>query len=103
MKTYDKWIKNLPEKERNSNMKSTMTTWINRVFKGCFFRLALIDLVLFLLFRYYQPKCEPCLDGDWEPCLSEQQYAIIYIGIAVNLLGFIVCTYKMIKNNRRKE
>ena len=84
-------------------MKLIKTLLINRFFKSCFFRLTVIDLVLFLLFRYYKPLCEPCLDNDWEPCLSKEQYIIIYIGIAVNVIGFIVCIYKTVKNNRKKQ
>ena len=84
-------------------MKSIKTPLINKFFKSCFFRLTVIDFVLFLLFRYYQPLCEPCLDNDWEPCLSKEQYIIIYIGIAVNVIGFIVCIYKTVKNNRKKQ
>lgn len=84
-------------------MKSIKTPLINRFFKSCFFKLTVIDFVLFLLFRYYQPLCEPCLDNDWEPCLSKEQYIIIYIGIAVNVIGFIVCIYITVKNNREKQ
>lgn len=83
-------------------MKSTITTRINRYFKGFFFRLVIVDLVLFLLFRYFQPLCEPCLDNDCEPCLSQKQYAIIFIGITVNLLGFVVCIYKTIKKSKEE-
>lgn len=50
-----------------------------------------LDAILVLLFLYFQPQCEPCIEkNDCPPCLSRQQYFIIYFGIAVNLffLGY---------------
>lgn len=65
------------------------------------FKLFLIDLILFLLFRYYQPMCEPCLDNiDCPPCLSKEQYFIIYFGIAINT---IFCNFLVIQKNKKKN
>ena len=62
------------------------------------FKLFLIDLILFLLFRYYQPMCEPCLYNiDCPPCLSKEQYFIIYFGIAINTIFAIFWLFKRIK------
>ena len=84
-------------------MKSIRITLINRFLKSCFFKLIVIDLVLFLLFRHYQPLCEPCLDNDCPPCVSKEQYIIIYIGIVLNILGFIICIYKTVKNKQKNN
>ena len=53
---------------------------------------------MFLLFRYYQPMCEPCLYNiDCPPCLSKEQYFIIYFGIAINTIFAIFWLFKRIK------
>ena len=50
------------------------------------FLLVAMDLVLSLLFWYYQPLCEPCLDKqDCPACMSKEQYFLIYLGVAINL------------------
>ena len=72
---------------------------IPKVFKSCLFKLFLLDLILLLLFKYHQPKCEPCLDDiNCPPCLSEEQYFIIYFGIVVNIAICIICLFKLFKN-----
>ena len=96
-------LKILKTKEKNLDMKSITTLPIIRFLKNCFFKLTVIDIVLFLLFRYYQPLCEPCLDNDCPPCLSKEQYIIIYIGIVTNILGFIICIYKMVKKKQKNN
>jgi uncharacterized membrane protein len=81
-------------------MKSTQTTLIKRISNSCFLKLFLLDLILVIFFRYYQPLCEPCIDeADCPPCLSKQQYFIMYSGLAMNLIIGIYCLYK----NRRSK
>jgi len=76
-------------------MKSTQSTPIIIFFKSCLFKMLLIDLILLILFRYYQPLCEPCLGNtDCPPCLSKEQYFIIYFGIAINVLIACFCVFK---------
>lgn len=59
------------------------------------FLLIVIDLILLLLYWYYQPLCEPCLDKqDCPPCLSKEQYFIIYFGLGLNLIFFLYYLYK---------
>lgn len=79
-------------------MKSIQTTPIIRFLKSCLFKLLLIDFLLLLLFRYYQPLCEPCLDNvDCPPCISTEQYFIIYFGVVINVIIGIVCLSKKLK------
>lgn len=76
-------------------MKSTQIAPIIKVLKSCLVKLLLLDLALFLLFRYYQPLCEPCLDNtDCPPCLSIEQYFIIYCGTVINVIIGIICIIK---------
>lgn len=87
-------------KVKNLDMKLT-TAQINKIIRNCFFKLLVIDFLLLLSYQYYQPFCEPCLDvNDCPPCLSEEQYFIIYLGIALNLL---LGTYCLFKNNKKKK
>jgi uncharacterized membrane protein len=80
---------------KNLNMKLGQTNQINKINSNCFFRLLMIDLFLLLLYWYYQPLCEPCLNkNDCPTCLSKEQYFIIYFGIALNLLFSIYCIFK---------
>jgi hypothetical protein len=66
--------------------------------KKCLLGLLAADLLLLLLYWYYQPLCEPCLDKhDCPPCISEEQYFIIYLGAAINLLFGLYCLYKIRK------
>lgn len=63
--------------------------------KKVIFELLIVNIILGLLFWYYQPKCEPCLYvSDCPPCLSKQQYLIIYSGIILNLFLVIKLIYK---------
>ena len=76
-------------------MKLTQTNLINN-----FSKLCLIDLLLLLSYVYYQPLCEPCLEkNDCEPCISEEQYFIIYLGIVLNLLFVILYKRKEVKKS----
>lgn len=60
----------------------------NKIIKNIVIWFA-INVVLYLLFRYYQPFCEPCLSNDCPPCLSEQQYIIIYFCLGFNVIYFL--------------
>lgn len=62
-----------------------------------FFKLFLVDIVLILLFRYYQPQCEPCLKNDCPPCLAGEQYYLIYFFIAINFIFCIICFCEKLK------
>ena len=67
--------------------------------KKYLFLLLLVDLILIISFWYYQPLCEPCLDKqDCPPCLSEEQYFLIYFGIGINLLLGLYYFYKSKKD-----
>lgn len=70
-----------------------LTTQAN---KKCYFELIIIiDIILLILFWYYDALCEPCIDkSDCPPCLSKEQYFIIYFGGAVNLIMLLFCYYK---------
>lgn len=68
---------------------------INKVIRNCFFKLLFIDFLLLLSYWHFQPFCEPCLDvNDCPPCLSDKQYFIAYLGIALNLLFGAYCLFK---------
>ncbi len=63
-----------------------------KIVEKCFFKLLMIDLFLLLLYWYYQPLCEPCLSNyDCPTCISKEQFLIIYLGTALNLLFGIYC------------
>ncbi len=67
----------------------------------CFQWLLVVDLVLFLLNMHYQPLCEPCLDKqDCQPCISKEQYFILYFSVAINLIFGLQCYYKSRKRNK---
>lgn len=83
-------------------MKPTQTRLIKKIISSRFFALSVIDIMLLALFRYYQPLCEPCIDtNDCPPCLSKQQYFILYFSLAVNLAFGMYYLFKKIKNDRK--
>lgn len=86
-------------------MKLMLTDQIKKIINNCFFRLLVIDLLLLLFYRYYQPLCEPCLDkNDCPPCLSKEQYFIIYLGIALNIIFVLYCFFRSrSKNNKARN
>jgi len=44
------------------------------------------NFLFFLLYKYYQPLCEPCLNKeDCPPCISKEQYYIIYTTVVLNI------------------
>lgn len=66
-----------------------------KITENCLFRLVIINILLFLLFQYYQPVCEPCSDAlNCPPCLSKQQYVVIYSFAAVNLIYGLYCFFR---------
>lgn len=65
--------------------------------------LLIVNGILYLLFRYYQPLCEPCLTGDCPPCLSNQQYNIIYMTVLINIIYIPYTIIKSIKNKNNDE
>jgi hypothetical protein len=79
-------------------MKSKQITFIKKISKGYLFKLFLLDLIFVLFYKYYQPLCEPCLIcTDCPPCLSKQQYFILYFGLALNSVIGLYCLYKYSK------
>ena len=72
-----------------------MVGLINRVIRNCFFKTLIVNFLLIFLYYYYQPLCEPCLDQhNCPPCLSTEQYFIIYLGIIFDLVLGIYCFLK---------
>ncbi len=66
-------------------MKLTLINLIKKITKSCFLQLLLLDLILIIFFRYYQPLCEPCINlEDCPACLSKEQYWIIFFGLIAN-------------------
>jgi hypothetical protein len=65
------------------------------------FLLLAIDLILLFLYWYYQPLCEPCLDKkNCPPCISKEQYFIIYFGVAINVVWGLYC---LCRHKKTKE
>lgn len=54
-----------------------------------------INMLLYLSFKDFQSICVPCLDDtDCPPCISEEQYILIYFGIAINVILCVFCAFK---------
>ncbi len=69
--------------------------------KKFLFLLSVLDIILLILYWYYQPLCEPCLDKkDCPPCISKEQYFIIYFGLVINLVWGLYYFYKSRKNKK---
>lgn len=65
--------------------------------------LAIITLLGFLLFKYYQPLCEPCLpDTDCPPCRSKEQYKVEYIFGALDIIIISRIFYLAMKRRNSK-
>jgi hypothetical protein len=60
--------------------------------------LLVVDAILYLIFKHYQPLCEPCITGECPLCLSTQQYNIIYLGIIINI---IYIPYVIVKSTKK--
>jgi len=72
-----------------------------KILKSPYLRLLLIDLFLLILFRYYQPVCEPCFDNSECPiCMSSEQYFIVYSALAINI---IVLSVNLIKRKTKRS
>lgn len=51
----------------------------------------LINSIMYLLFRFYQPFCEPCISQDDCPtCLSKEQYIIIGLWAVIDLIYILL-------------
>jgi len=82
-------------------MRLIQTIPISKIVRSCLFKLLLTDLLLLILFIYYQPLCEPCINKiTCPPCLSKEQYFVIYLGLTVNLILGFYCLYKRRKNTK---
>ena len=81
-------------------MKSILTNLINSIVK-LLILLAVIILLGYLLFKYYQPLCEPCLPNTYcPPCLSNEQYVLLYVIGAISLLFLLRIFYLIIRKKR---
>ncbi len=56
--------------------------------------LLAVDVILYLLFKHYQPLCEPCITGEYPPCLSAQQYNLFGNNYKYNLYTVCDCQIK---------
>ena len=68
----------------------------------CFYVL-FVNILSYLLFEEFQPICEPCLDNTaCPPCISQEQYFIIYFGVVLNI---VICVYYLLKScwNKTKK
>lgn len=83
-------------------MKSIIITLgqiTNSLLKNWLIRLLMVDILLIFWYLSYNIECEPCLDlTNCPPCISKEQYFIIYFGLIVNLGFVIYFIYKKIKN-----
>jgi hypothetical protein len=65
-----------------------------------------IDIILILLYIYYQPLCEPCISKeDCPPCISDEQYFLLGLGILLNIgfLLYIITNKRFSKTLNKKE
>ncbi len=78
-------------------MKSTLTTLKNSAFQ-LILLLAVVTLLGFLLFKYFQPLCEPCLPNTYcPPCRSKEQYVVQYIVGTIDVVILVRIFYLLIK------
>ena len=76
-------------------MKLTLTTTIKRLNFNCFLLFVSTNFLFFVLYKYYQPLCELCLNReDCPPCISKEQYFIIYFGIVLNIAMILYYIFK---------
>lgn len=79
-------------------MKSISTNPIKKINTNCFLVFISTNILFFLLYKYYQPLCEPCLNKeDCPPCISKEQYYIIYFSIVLNIA---VLSYYIFKKKK---
>lgn len=63
--------------------------------KNILLNLLISNILLLVVFVVNQPLCEPCIDAkDCPPCLSDEQYHIIVIGIIINCISLLFYWYK---------
>ncbi len=57
--------------------------------------LIVINLALGLLYLYYQPLCEPCLENTHCPlCISKEQYMLIIAAVTSNTLFLLAIIFR---------
>ena len=79
-------------------MKLIKNPKIIKFVRSNLFKLLLLDLVLILLYRYYEPLYEPCLEGmDCSKPLPPEQCFIIIFGVVVNTFYIILSIYRKVK------
>lgn len=67
---------------------------MSNAFKKILF-LIVINLALGLLYLYYQPLCEPCLENTYCPlCVSKEQYMVIIAAVILNTLFLLAVFFR---------
>ncbi len=57
--------------------------------------LIAINLALGLLYLYYQPLCEPCLENTYCPlCISKEKYMVIITAVILNILFLLAILFR---------
>ncbi|SMO65069.1 hypothetical protein SAMN06265350_10582 [Solitalea koreensis] len=70
----------------STNMKSFYTALMSHKVRFLIL-IAIVTLLGYLLFQYYQPLCEPCLLNTYcPPCRSKEQHAVKYITWTIDVL-----------------
>ena len=60
--------------------------------------LFLSEVILYVIFSFIQPQCEPCIDKtDCPPCISDTQIGLIFIGVIL----FFVFIYRLYRCFRK--
>jgi hypothetical protein len=84
------------------NRKSKQLKKIDKISMCVYF--VLVNTLLYLLFKDFQPICEHCLDNtDYSLCMSKEQSFIIHFGIAINIIFGIFCVFKQRRIKLRKQ
>jgi hypothetical protein len=85
---------------KNINTKLILTTQKNNITKLLII-LMCITLIGYLIFRYFQPYCEPCIPKTYcPPCRSKEQYITQYTTIIIDIFIFIKILVLKFKKNR---
>lgn len=59
--------------------------------------------IAFLLYRSYQPLCEPCLEkAICASCMGKEQYLILYTAGAIEILILMRIIYLLMRHLMRK-
>ena len=82
---------------KNTNMKLILIDLINSIVR-LLILLAIVTLLGYLLFEYYQPLCEPCLPNTYcPPCRSKEQYMVQYTTGVIDALILLRIFYLLIR------